>query len=153
MRPDEGSARARDGDRQNDAARRQRRSAEVRAIERLRDYRTRPMPGGMIGAEAARLCGEMEREAKRLGAAGRAWAEAASEGLGESLMESVRATNVSRGVLWLEADHAAARYRTEAWLRGGGEAEIVRRAGRGKIHGVRVSAGRKGSGARGGSGR
>ena len=128
-----------------DPAGRGTRSAEVRAIERLRDYRTRPMPGGMIGAEAARLCGEMEREAKRLGAAGRAWAEAASEGLGESLMESVRATNVSRGVLWLEADHAAARYRTEAWLRGGGEAEIV--------HGVRVSAGRKGSGARGGSGR
>src|SRR5688572_27737500 len=94
------------------------------SLKRLRGFRNKAERDVSIGGALA----EVEREVKKLqravGGIGSAWEEIAPA----RLAGRCRVVGITRGVLTIRAADAAARFELDRFMRGGGEAELSRRA-------------------------
>lgn len=92
-------------------------------IEKLRAWRTVKDRDCTIGVEVAKVAGEARRLARARGTAGKGWTEVVPPLLAEvAFVEGVSKS----GVMTIRAQDAGARFEVARWLRGGGEALLVR---------------------------
>ena len=107
------------------------------ALERLRGVRVRGDRDTSLSSEIGKQRRTILRTASAVGDLNEAWDAVAPV----ELRGRAGATGLSRGVLTIEADNQAARYLVDRWLRAGGEALVVARAGA-AVRRVKVVAGR-----------
>lgn len=103
-------------------------------LERLRTNRSLPNPDLSLGFLAEQFKREVAKPYKQLGDLAVLWAEL----LPASLVERSRLVGLSRGVLHVEVDHAAAHYELDRLLRGGLQKRLIQAHKGGALRKVQV---------------
>jgi len=103
------------------------------SLERLRGHRNRADRAAGLGAETGAAAKAVKSRARVVGGVAAAWGVCVPDEL-RGACELVGCTN---GVVTVRAADAAARYRLDRWLRGGGE-RVLRETAEAAVKRVRV---------------
>ena len=98
-------------------------------LSRLREWRVWPGRDVTIAASVRDAAAKVDQQRRAAGGAGESW-----EALVPArVRERCQVVLVLKGVMTVRVRDAAARFEVDRWLRGGGESELVKRAGVRKV--------------------